>query len=298
MGRSGIGGGSSRGGGGGGHRGSMGRSSSSGRSGISSGRGSYRHSYSGYTPRYRTYGYGHRPTSISFLTLLVIMVAVFVLFKSGFRSTSITPSTVDRDPLPAGAVIETEYYTDNLFWIDNSSKLESGMKHFYKETGIQPYLYITDEVDGSRNPSAEQLETFSNSLYDELFEDEAHLLLVFQDADGHYSDWVITGAQAKQVADTEAVNILLDYVDRYYYDANLSEAEVFGKAFEKAADRMMTKTANPTVIIVVALSAVAIEALLPKRWIKIRPPRELTDEQRARLSEQGKRLAQMQKMQK
>lgn len=261
MGRSGIGGGSSRGGGGGGHRGSMGRSSSSGRSGISSGRGSYRHSYGGYTPRYRTYGYGYRPTSISFLTLLVIMVAVFVLFKSGFRSTSITPSTVDRDPLPSGAVIETEYYTDNLFWIDNSSKLESGMKHFYKETGIQPYLYITDEVDGSRNPSAEQLETFSNSLYNELFEDEAHLLLVFQDADGHYSDWVITGTQAKQVADTEAVNILLDYVDRYYYDANLSEAEVFGKAFEKAADRMMTKTANPTVIIVVALSAVAIVAV-------------------------------------
>lgn len=265
MGRSGIGGGSSRGGGGGGgggHRGSMGRFSSSGRSGISSGRGSYRHSYGGYTPRYRTYGYGHRPASISFIVFIVIIVAVFVLFKSEIRSTSITPSTVAREPLPVGSVTETDYYTDTLFWIDNSTKLESGMKHYYKETGVQPYLYITDEVAGSRNPTAEQMEAFSNELYDELFEDEAHLLLVFQDADGHYTDWVITGTQAKQVADTEAVNILLDYVDRYYYDANLSEAEVFSKAFEKAADRMMTKTANPVVVIVVALSTVAVATVI------------------------------------
>ena len=35
----------------------------------------------------------------------------------------------------------------------------------------------------------------------------------------------------------------------------------------------------------------AVEATFPKTWIKIRPPRILTDEQRAELSERGKMLA-------
>lgn len=294
MGRSGIGGGSSRGGGGGGSRGSMGRSSSSGRSGVSGGSyrsGSYRpSSYSGgYTSRrYRTRGggYGYSSSTLSAIVVLFILLMLALPFVEKLRTTNITPSTQSREPLPAGAVIETDYYADNLFWIDNKAQLEAGMKHFYKKTGVQPFLYITDEVDGSRNPSSEQMETFSNNLYDELFEDEAHLLLVFQDADGHYTDWVITGVQAKQVVDTEAVNILLDYVDRYYYDASLTESQVFGQAFEKAADRMMSKTANPFVIIAVAFAAVVIVAIVGAVIVK-------KINQKKREAEQMERLLKM-----
>ena len=143
-----------------------------------------------------------------------------------WNSGSITKSTVDREPLPAGSVQETDYYTDTLFWFGNDTALINGMKHFYQETGVQPYLYITDTVNGSRNPSSSQMEEFAGSLYDELFQDEAHLLLVFQDADGHYTDWVITGSQAKQVVDDEAVNILLDYVFMYPLGMGM-----FGAAF-------------------------------------------------------------------
>ena len=69
-------------------------------------------------------------------------------FIGKMRGTNITPSTQNREPLPAGAVIETDYFADNLFWIDNKAQLEAGMKHFYQKTGVQPFLYITDEVDG------------------------------------------------------------------------------------------------------------------------------------------------------
>lgn len=94
--------------------------------------------------------------------------------------------------------------------------------------------------------------------------DEAHLLLVFQDADGHYYPWVITGAQAKQVVDGEAVTILFDYIDRYYYDSSLSSEEFFSDVFESTADRIMDKTTNPVFIIgicfcgVVALFIIAV----------------------------------------
>lgn len=302
MGRSGAGGGPSRGGGGGGGRGSMGRSSSSGRSGIRSGLShSSFHEFSSfsrrtYFPGHRTYhGAGYRSPyraysggNSVFNSVIAILVLIIILFAAvqsvGFGGGgSITASTVDREPLPAGAVIETEYYTDNLFWFGNDKVLLDGMKDFYKQTGVQPHLYITDEVDGSRNPSSTQIETFAEGLYDEMFQDEAHLLLVFQDADGHYTDWVITGAQAKQVVDTEAVNILLDYVDRYYYDTSLDESELFGRAFSKAADRMMSKTVNP--LVYVAGAGVAIVVIVAGVYVfrKKQEQKKREDEQMERI---------------
>lgn len=51
------------------------------------------------------------------------------------------------------------------------------MKHFYDKTGVQPYVYITDTVNGSQYPSSSDLQNYANDLYDELFTDEAHILL-------------------------------------------------------------------------------------------------------------------------
>lgn len=261
MGRSGAGGGPSRGGGGGGGRGSMGRSSSSGRSGMRSGlsHSSFREFSSfarrAYSPGYRPYrGMGYRPSFhggsggnsiisgvIAILTLVVILFAAVRSMGLG-NGGSITASTVDREPLPVGSVIETEYYTDNLFWFGNDKALLDGMKDFYRQTGVQPYLYITDKVDGSRNPSATQ-----------------------------------------QVVDTEAVNILLDYVDRYYYDTSLDESELFGRAFSKAADRMMSKTVNP--LVYVAGAGVAIVVIVAGVYVfrKKQEQKKREDEQMERI---------------
>ena len=119
------------------------------------------------------------------------------------------------------------------------------------------------------------METFSSALYDQLFTDEAHLLLVFQDADGHYFPWVITGAQAKQVADNEAVTILFDYIDRYYYDSNLSSEDFFSKAFESTADRMMSKTINPLIIVVICITLVVALVIISRIVMqKIKQKRE------------------------
>ena len=43
------------------------------------------------------------------------------------------------------------------------------------------------------------------------------------------------------VIDMEAGDILLDYIDRYYYDSSLSE-DNFQPAFDKASERIMTVT--------------------------------------------------------
>ena len=183
---------------------------------------------------------------------VVMVVAVFLLILglfwavSGGGGDSPAPSTVAREPLPAGAVRETGWYTDELGWILNEKDLLAGMKEFYQKTGIQPYLYLTPSINGSVSPSPQELGEYAEELYDRLFTDEAHFLLVFQESgDSGYTAGYTAGSQTKQVMDDEAVGILRDYLDRYYYTSGLTDEEYFSKVFADTAERIMTVTKSP-----------------------------------------------------
>ena len=205
--------------------------------------------------------------------------------SGGGPDSGVTASTVQREALPAGAVNETAYYTDELGWIGNRTKLEAGMKNFYKETGVQPYLYITDSVNGNHDPTAAELEAFANDQYDALFTDEAHLLLVFFEyTPSEYHTWCITGTQAKTVVDTEAVNILLDYVDRYYY-SDLSDEEMFSKSFDEAGERIMSVTRSPWIAVWIVLGVLAIVVVAFLWWRSRKKQRNLEDEQTRKILE-------------
>lgn len=303
MGRGG-GGGGSRGGGGsfGGSRGGGGRSSSAGRGGGFSGGhrgggpssfhssgGSYSrpHYHSSYGVHHYHHGGLHYGGSFSLTSVLAsvlifvaIIIAVMQMFGGG-GSSGVTKSTIPREPLPKGAVTETAYFTDELGWISNRSVLETGMKNFYKETGVQPYLYITDTIPGVAYPKVEDIGTYADAKYGELFTDESHILLLFyeRNSDSNYMDWVVTGTQAKQVVDQEAVDILLDYVDRYYYDNNLTESEMFAKAFNDSAERMMTVTKSPWPMVLITIGIIII-LLLVIRAIKVAAKKKREEDER------------------
>lgn len=240
-----FGGGSSYGGGSRG--GSYGGGGSYGRRGYYSSRsGRY---YGGYGAPTRGLGGGGCGCGclVVFLALIVI-AGIMSIFTPGSTSGSsyggnVTQSTIVREKLDSSGVNKTAYYTDELGWIDKGSVLESGMKHFFDETGIQPYLYITDTIYGTQNPTESAMEEFTNEQYDKLFTDEQHVLLVFRQTDedwGNYDMWYVGGSRTKAVFDEEAADILMDFIDQYYEDESLSEAQFFSKAFEKAADRMMS----------------------------------------------------------
>jgi uncharacterized membrane protein len=221
---------------------------------------------------------GGRSTGCGCFTVIVVLILVGILLAVLFTARScsvstnsggsveITNSTITRKALPRGSVNETAYYTDELGWIDNQTELLPGLKHFYQKTGVQPYLFITDTINGSHSPTASDLDEAAKSLYDQLFTDEAHMLLVFFEYANSYMDRYVCGTQAKTVIDSEAANILLDYVDRYYYDSNLSEGVFFSKAFSDAADRIMEVTRSPWIIVFVILGVVVLMVLAFAWW--------------------------------
>lgn len=222
------------------------------------------------------YGGGGGPVGCGcgFIIILLIVLILVLIIGAYIASTiggftEITKSTVARQPLPAGSVNETEYYTDELGWINNQTKMEEGLKYFYQKTGVQPYVVIIDKVNGSHNPTESELDSYANALYDQLFADEAHLLFVFYEYDEFYMDRYVAGTQAKTVIDREAADILLDYIDRNYYDSNLTDEEFFSNSFRDAADRIMTVTRSPWIAAMTTIGivfAVVILAILLFVW--------------------------------
>lgn len=238
------------------------------------------------------YGGGRRkssPGGCGCLTAVIIVVIIMIilmafllsinLMSSSSSSGGITKSTIEREALPKGSVNETEYFTDKLGWIGNKTKLTEGLKYFYKKTGVQPHLYITDNVNGNSYSTEDELDSFANKLYDELFTDEAHLLFVFYEYDGFYMDRYVCGTQAKTVIDSEAADILLDYVDKYYYDQNLSEEEFFSKAFSDAADRIMTVTKSPWIPVMIVFGIIVLVVILFIWWKSVKKQKNIEAKQ-------------------
>ncbi len=193
----------------------------------------------------------------SIIFVLIFLMIFFSLFfgssrggDQGSGNSSEITSTVEREPLPSGSVNETGYYTDNLGWIQNSTKLTSGMKKFYQETGVQPYLYLASQEEIK---AAGGLETLANGLYDELFTDEAHFLFTYsEDENYEWEMWFVTGTQATSVIDTEAEEIIYQHFTKYYY-TDLEDEEFFSKVFEEAAEVMMKHETNGFDVAKVAL---------------------------------------------
>ncbi|WP_051588750.1 hypothetical protein [Ruminococcus sp. NK3A76] len=292
MGRAGRGGGGgSRGGGFGGSRGF---GSHSGSSFHSSSHSSYhssshssRHSSgssfaSGYIIGSMVSGSNPRRRSVSGTSssdkvgaiIFIIVFALYILAEVISSSAGsaldggIQRSTAQREKLESSALVESDdYYSDRLGWIKSSKTLEDGMEYFYEQTGVQPFLVITDSIGGSGIYSEDQMERFANDVYDQEFEDEAHLVVVFYENLGEYHTCYVTGVEAKTVVDDEGGEILLDYLDHYYY-SDLDEDEMFARAFRESADRMMTVTPSYGWIAVIIILIIIVLVISLTWWSK------------------------------
>jgi len=218
------------------------------------------------------------------IALVFLMLLVFSALFSLNSDSNITRSTIVREPLAASALIETDYYTDELGWISSSTKLKTGMKNFKDLTGVQPYLYITDNINGKSHPTDSEIDAWANAMYDQLFRDEAHIFVLFLENNDSYKTWYVCGSQAKTVIDDEAADILLDYIDRYYYDS-MDDDAYFAKSFDSAAKRIMKVEKSPWPGIVFTFAVALLLIILFRIWKARTAQKNLEAEQMQRILE-------------
>ncbi len=180
--------------------------------------------------------------------LLVIVVVLILLGRVGVsigpkigeeqHKVEITESTQERTPLETDGQALTEYYTDEANLLVKDVELIQGMTDFYQQTGIKPYLYITDRLS---YPQSETDMTVYTELYDSLFADQEHMLVVYF-CSAEPAILCVVGTEAREaVFDHEAENIFYDYFTLYSGDEQLTIDEALGAVFSDTADRIMKK---------------------------------------------------------
>ena len=245
-------------------------------------------------------------------TSIIMVIVVFVILMSVIslinnwgpiggdpppQIADITQSTRVRDRLPAAQVNDVgPMYTDNLGWIGNSEQMLAGLRIFFERTGVRPHVYITDVINGNRTPSFSEVDAYASRLYDDLFSDEGHLLLIFIDQ----GDWparpllhVLPGDAARLVMDSEALGILLDFVNHYnsqfFLTLHVSEEQIFSNAFAEAAERIMHRPPDNRAIwitLIVVAGLVAFALILFNFWKKKQEQKNLEAEQTERILSQ------------
>lgn len=230
-------------------------------------------------------------TLVVLIIFIIFMNVMFSFMRAGsmaemnsysVTTDQITKSTTMREKLHLNLSDASGYVTDECGWIRNKTTLINGLQDFYNSTGILPYVYIIDNVDGDYDPSTEKLEQFAAEQYTALFSDEGHILLLFWDYGGAYEYVLWLGDDAAELMDQEACDILFDYIDHYYYAADTEEA-FFAEAFSEAGERIMTITRSSSdriftivlVIVICVLIAKIVRAAKDKKAERERKAEEI-----------------------
>lgn len=261
-------------------------SSSSSRSSYSSGSRGYRGPV-GYPSSGSSYSRGSGPSRsnapaaggcLRILLVVIGVIAAIALLSFVFSGKS---PKVERQPLK-GAVEDYGYYTDSTGLIKSKGALTAGMKNFYKQTGVQPYLVLTHAIEGVQNPGEDEALKYIDNLYDQLFSDESHLLLVFLDVRDSYRVWYVTGSRASTVLDDEAIDIIMDNLNKNYGKYS-SYDDYFSKTLSDSADKIMKVTKSPLPTFLITIAGVFVVLMAIYFWQKSKERKRLEAEETERI---------------
>ena len=185
----------------------------------------------------------------SLIVLLIVVIGLFNQFHPGSgasQDAEIAVSRTERTPV-SGTISYADWYLDELGFIDHDTDLTDGLKYFYSQTGIQPYVVLLQYdpsvwTDGKWNEAA--AEEYLAQIYNETFSDNGHLIFAYfacendsEDMDGTF--YLYYGSAAYSIMDNEAETIFWSYFDMNYNNLDLSIAEFMGQTFRQTADNIM-----------------------------------------------------------
>lgn len=190
----------------------------------------------------------------SLIVLFILVVGLFQFLPGTGSSQNAPDVTVSRTERTAvtGTSTYGNWYVDELGFIDHDTDLTDGLKYFYSQTGIQPYVMLLKYdpsiwVNGEWNEDA--AEQYLAQVYENTFSDNGHLIFAYfacendtEDMDGTF--YLYYGSAAYSIMDNEAETIFWSYFDMNYNNLDLSIAEFMGQTFRQTADNIMHISAD------------------------------------------------------
>lgn len=159
--------------------------------------------------------------------------------SSESKANAIPESTIRRTPLPPAYAKGGRFYTDeDNTHIAEPMNLEQGCISFYDKTGIKPYIYILSE-DSPLTSSVEDFTKKGIELYDELFDDEAHFLILYYTKGAGWDYGLFVGSKARAVMDEEAQDIFKAYLLENHGSGVLPIESVFAISLNQTAEHIM-----------------------------------------------------------
>lgn len=216
------------------------------------------------------------PGGCSTIILLVIIILAVIScvapdWGSSRQDIDVTVSRTERTAV-TGTKTYSDWYLDELGFIDHDTDLIDGLKYFYSKTGIQPYVMLLDYDESlwdGGNWNEDAAEQYLAQVYADTFSDNGHLIFAYfacendtEDMDGMF--YFYYGSAAYSIMDDEAETIFWSYFDMNYNNLDLSIAEFIGQTFEETADNIMHvgTSGNSTLIKAAAVFAVICAAAI------------------------------------
>ncbi len=167
-------------------------------------------------------------------------------------------------------------------WIDGSNKryLEEGFESFYNETGVWPYLYVTDKYGSSGS-----FATYEEAIYDELFGNcPGNLLFVFIGNEESY--YIAAGTGNGDVINNKTIEVFQNKINKYWSNGDLGY--IFGKALEDAGKQLMKEEKTQLlakdnfkkimIVLIIAAGVVIVLIIAMSWWQKKKKAQKEEDE--------------------
>lgn len=228
------------------------------------------------------YNNQRRNTGASTVILIVFLMFVMLLFLAMFSGCSQGPTNdYNREKLKNNIPYNTDCIVDDLGFFVDPAKTGQRLKTFYDQTGIQPYIVITESTPALQNYSQTQMDEYLKNYYKQHINNENSFLYMyfgdpyFTETDEVGDMYIYRGENIKSIMDPAAVDIFWDYMDQEWR-SDLETDDLFVKVYDETAKRIMTKSTTTKDIMMRVLLIVGIVAvgLLALYYVKLKHKRE------------------------
>lgn len=150
------------------------------------------------------------------------------------------------------------FVTDEGFF-EGHYRTEEACRQFYEKTGIPLYVYAIETYQ----EASDTCDKYANQLYDRLFSDENHALLVYYDNVDWWS-WC-TGEHVASIMTDYEINNLIDAIYVYWDNPGYRNDEVFAKGIERYTEEFTSDENGAALfayILYVAAAVIAVAGVI------------------------------------